>query len=179
MRLFAISILVAIVPTVVLTMVAAMLGGGAMMGAIDMMSFAPLLALGVVVVEFFFVALYLVLVYGWMVNLTYGDKILTARLSVLPATGYVMGQIFLTLLTCGLYAPMADLRIMQYIADRCVVVSPDGEEKSMGLRLRSWRDWAWMWGQVLLLSITLGIYLPWFYAKVMNRFGGRLYVEDK
>lgn len=179
MRLFAISILAAVAPTVVTTIVAATLSGGAMTGTLDMMSFAPLLALGIVVVELFFVSLYVVLTYAWMTNLTYGDKVLTSRLSALPATGFVMGQIVLTLLTCGLYAPMAELRIMRYVAERSVVVSPEGEEKSLGLRLRSWRDWAWLWGQVLLLTITLGLYLPWYYAKVMNRFGGRLYVEDK
>ena len=178
MRLFAISVLTAVAPTVVLTIVATTLGGGAMVGAIDMMSFAPLLALAVAVVELFFVSLYAVLLYGWTINLTYGDKIVALRWSTLSAVGFVMGQIFLTLLTCGLYAPMAELRTMRYVAERCVVMSPDGEEKSMGLRLRSWSDWAWLWGQVLLLVITLGLYLPWYYAKVMNRFGGRLYVEE-
>ena len=179
MRLFAITILTYVLPMVA---VAVIMQQTDLLDpanfSFDMMSFTPLMGLGVVLVELFCVSLFVVLLCRWWVDVTYGDKIITTRMSALPATGYIVWQLVLSLLTVGLYAPMASLRTMQYVAERSVVVGADGEEKRMGLRLRSWRDWAWMWGQVLLLVVTLGIYLPWYYAKTMNRFGGRLYVEE-
>ena len=177
MRLFAITILTAILPAVVVELVLVSVGYDAAAQPLDMMSFAPLLGLAVVLVELFFVSLFVILLCRWMVDMTYGDKVISTRLSPLSAACFVMWQLVLTMITAGLYAPMAELRTMRYVAERCVVVGPDGE-KSMGLRLRSWRDWAWVWGQVLIFVLTLGFYLPWYYAKVMNRFGSRLYVEE-
>ncbi len=179
MRLFAISILTLVLPVVA---VVALAQHSDLLDptkfSFDMMSFGPLLGLGVVLLEIFCVSLFVVLLYRWWVDVTYGDKVVTTRMPLLSATGFVVWQGVLSLLTAGLYAPMASLRMMQYVAERSVVVGADGEEKRLGLRLRSWRDWAWMWGQMLLLVVTLGIYLPWFYAKTMNRFGSRLYVEE-
>lgn len=179
MRLFAISILTLVLPVVA---VVALAQHSDLLDptkfSFDMMSFGPLLGLGVVLLEIFCVSLFVVLLYRWWEDVTYGDKVVTTRMPLLSATGFVVWQGVLSLLTAGLYAPMASLRMMQYVAERSVVVGADGEEKRLGLRLRSWRDWAWMWGQMLLLVVTFGIYLPWFYAKTMNRFGGRLYVEE-
>lgn len=177
MRLFATTVLTLVLPFVVIGMVSAMLGYDSSVQSLDMMSFAPLMGLTVAIVELFFVSLFVILLYRWMINMTYGDKVITTRMESLPATGYVMWQIVLTMLTLGLYTPMAELRIMRYVAERSVVVGEDGE-KAMGLYLRPWRDWGWMWVQTLLLIVTLGVYSPWYYAKVMNRFGSRLYVEE-
>lgn len=176
MRLFAITILTLILPLIVMGMVSAMLGYDASVQSLDMMSFAPLMGLAVAIVGLFFVSLYVILLYRWMINMTYGDKVITTRMESLSATGFVMWQIVLTFITLGIYAPMAELRIMRYVAEKSVVVGEDGE-KSMGLHLRPWRDWGWLWVQTLLLILTLGVYSPWYYAKAMNRFGSRLYVE--
>ena len=179
MRLFAITILTLVLPVVAVVVLAQytdLLNPSNF--SFDMMSFGPLLGLGVVLLEIFCLSLFVVLLCRWWVDVTYGDKVITTRMSTLSAAVFVVGQTLLSLLTVGLYAPMASLRTMQYVAERSVVVGADGEEKPMGLRLRSWRDWAWTWGQMLLLVVTLGLYLPCYYAKMMNRFGGRLYVEE-
>ncbi len=178
MKLFAITILTLVLPAVAVMMIALHTDLLEPTFLFDKMSFSPLLGLGLVLLELFCMSLFVVLFCRWWVDVTYGDKIITTRMPAFPATAFVVWQIVLSVLTAGLYAPMANLRIMQYVAEKSVVVGADGVEKNMGLRLRSWRDWAWMWGQMLLLVVTFGIYLPWYYAKTMNRFGGRLYVEE-
>ncbi|MBQ1964602.1 MAG: hypothetical protein II358_04180, partial [Tidjanibacter sp.] len=83
-----------------------------------------------------------------------------------------------TALTLGLYAPAAELRTMRYVARHTYVEGEEQKPKRFGMSLRMWSDWGYLWVQTLLLLVTFGLYLPWFYAKVMSRFTERLYVIE-
>lgn len=178
MRLFAVWILTAVVPSCVVMLLVSMGAGEVAVGGLDYMSFAPLIVMFAVVAQFFFGALFMVLMIDWMVDMSYGDRLINLRVNTLRATGFVVWQLLLVTLTLGFYAPMASLRIMRYMAEACVVVGPEGEQ-TMGLRLRPWSDWLWLLGQGVLLLLTAGLYLPWYYARTMNRFTARLYIEER
>lgn len=123
-------------------------------------------------------ALFCVVVTRWMMNLSIGDERVVCDMHVGRATLFLAGQMVLTLLTLGLYTPMMELRLMQYVAENTKVGEGEGA-RYLGMRLRAWRDWGYVWLQMLLTIITLGIYLPWYYTKILNRFIPRLYVEER
>lgn len=175
MRLLAIVVLASVVPSLVIGLVAGVIAGS-MPQQVDMMSFAPLAGLLSLLCGLFFAAMFLGLMYQWYVNLTYGDKVVVCRQPLWGSSLYIMGQLLLTVLTVGLYGPMAVLRIMRYIAEHTTIEAEGQKPLTMGLRLRPWSDWGYLWLQTLLLIVTFGLYLPWYYAKVMNRFSSRLYV---
>lgn len=112
----------------------------------------------------------------WMVNQSCGEERIVSRLHVGKTTMYVMAQLLLTILTLGLYTPMMELRLLKYFAETVEV----GEEhpRRMGMSLRSWRDWGYVWGQLLLVIVTLGLYMPWYYTKILRRFIPRLYLTS-
>lgn len=174
MRLLAIVVLTSIVPSLVIGLVAGLVAGS--MAQLDMMSFAPLVGLLSLLGGLFFAAMSLGLVYQWYVNLTYGDKVVVCRQPLWGSSLYIMGQLLLTVLTVGLYGPMAVLRTMRYVAHHTTIEAEGQKPLTMGFRLRPWSDWGYLWLQTLLLVVTFGLYLPWYYAKVMNRFTSRLYV---
>ena len=175
MRLLAVTVLVLIVPFMLLGLLAASVNTVA---EVDMMSFAPLVGLVSVVGSFFFMGLYVVLIYRWCIDLTYGDKVVTTRLPLWGASLYVVGQFVLIMLTLGLYTPAAQLRIMRYITRHTLVEDGEGKERKFGIGLRMWSDWGFLWVQTLLLVVTFGLYLPWYYAKVTSRFTERLYIIE-
>lgn len=131
-----------------------------------------------VIVCVVWLSLLCVLLTRWMLNMNIGDRAIVNDISVSKATLYVFGQMIVTVLTLGLYAPMMELRTMQYFAST-VTVGEGRQAERFGMVLRSWRDWAYVWGQLLLVIITLGIYMPWYYTKILNRFIPRLYLTSE
>lgn len=130
-----------------------------------------------VIVSLALASLFCCVVTRWMINLSLGEERITSDIPLTQATLFIMGQLLLTVVTLGLYTPMMELRTMRYFA-KCTRVGEGPEARKMGMTLRSWRDWAYVWGQLLLVVITLGIYMPWYYTRILNRFIPRIYVED-
>ncbi len=112
----------------------------------------------------------------WLLHGWYGNRRLVCTVSIWDGGSYVLGQLLLSILTFGIYAPAAELKIMRYFL-RGTVVGTDKVEGRFGMELRMWRDWGYLLGQMLLLIVTLGVYLPWYYVNVCRRFVGRIYVE--
>lgn len=119
-----------------------------------------------------------VLLARWMLKVSYGDKVLSANFTTFGATLFLIEQSALSILTLGLYSPMMWLRIVQYFLS-ATSLGEGRERVRLGMRLRSWRDWAYVWGQTLLVVVTLGIYTPWCYARLMNRFVPRIYIDTE
>lgn len=175
MGLFAIIVLVYMLPIVALCF---LMESGVISIADAMALDRPTLILGSVVL---LIALllwmsFLVVVYvRWMVNMSCGEELLRSTLTLGKGSLYVLGQLLLTVLTLGLYTPMMELRLMQYFAEGVDV----GEESRLGMSLRPWRDWLYVWAQALLVLVTCGLYMPWYYTKILRRFIPRLYLEHR
>ncbi|MBP3332063.1 MAG: DUF898 family protein [Tidjanibacter sp.] len=140
-----------------------------------------LLFWSVLLLGLFFVAisLYTTGVYSkWLLKGWYGNRRLVSTASMWDGGWFVFGQLFLSLITIGLYAPAASLKIWRYFT-QSLVVGTDKIEGRFGMELHMWRDWLYFLGQMLLLIITLGLYLPWYYKKVYGRFFARIYVESE
>ena len=176
MGLFVIITLVLLLPSVVLGIISALLFGGTG----DATTLTPTLALGALVgyiLATLWMGLLCVTVTRWMVDLSNGSQRITCDAPIGRSTLFVAGQLLLTLLTLGLYAPMMELRTMQYFA-RYTRIGDQEKAPRLGMHLRPWRDWAYLWLHALLVALTLGLYLPWYYTRILNRFIPRLYVND-
>lgn len=174
MGLFAIITLAYVVPVALLICLvdAGVLDG---LGGPDMV---PTLALGVVIfliLMMVWMSLLCALVARWAINMSVGEKRIVGNVSPTKTTLFVLGQLTLTMLTLGLYTPMMELRMMHYFAS-VTVVGEGRDALRGGMILRSWRDWAYVWGQALLLVVTLGLYMPWYVTRLLNRFVPRLYL---
>lgn len=105
------------------------------------------------------------LVYKWSVDFEFdGFKVLWET-GFLAAYGKIALEIFLILITLGIYLPMAELRLYKYFVDRTIATS-ENSKVSFGFELDSLKDFLTIWGQWLLTIITFGIYYPWAYAKI-------------
>ncbi len=113
----------------------------------------------------------------WLINLTYGRRRVVLEGGAFVLFMPILKQILLTIITLGIYSPMATMRITQ-AALRRTVVGEEMVEARMGLSLRPWADWAFLWGQVILIVLTLSIYTPWAVTRITRRFMKRTYVEE-
>lgn len=115
--------------------------------------------------------------YKWFVNINYKDYHMRWQTEFKPACLKILGQVSLSLVTFGIYYPLAYLKLYQYFAERTVAESPD-KTLRLGYDLEATDDFLFMWGQILLSIITLGIYSPWAMTKIGKRVLSKTYVID-
>lgn len=172
--LFSYAVLLCVAPAFVLLSSLPLVLLRARMGAEGMYVLGGVLYL----VLLAFLCFYRAVSLKWYADFAYGRKRMTCGVRVWRAGWYVFGQAVLTVVTLGLYAPMALLRVWKYYVDRLVLGEVDIEDR-FGFSLRPGRDYLFVLGQMLLTCVTFGIYYPWAYARVMSLLVGRSWVEEQ
>jgi uncharacterized membrane protein YjgN (DUF898 family) len=84
-------------------------------------------------------------------------------------------EILLSLITAGIYMPLAQLRLYKYFTDRTTAKANDRILR-FGFDADQLNDFLFIWGQILLTIITLGIYFPWACCKIGKRIIGKTYL---
>ncbi len=120
---------------------------------------------------------YMYLVYKWMANVDYKNFNIRWETNFWDACWKLAGQILLSFVTLGIYFPMAVVRLYKYFADRTVAVS-DERKRSFGYDIEASKDFLFLWGQVLLIIVTLGIYYPWALCKIGKRILNKTYLTE-
>ncbi len=109
---------------------------------------------------------FMYLCYKWYVNVRWNDVTIAWHTSFWPSVFFLLGQIALTVITVGIYAPAAILRAYGYFSARTVLNGPNGEAGRLGFEGPLGKGFGLIWGQTLLTLVTAGIYAPWAYANV-------------
>jgi len=109
---------------------------------------------------------FIYLVYKWYVNVKWSEVTVRWQTSFWPSCGFILGQMLLTVISMGIYGPAAVLRIYRYFAGRTVFSRGDVERGRLEFDGMLGKGFGLLWGQGLLCLITLGIYIPWAYARV-------------
>jgi uncharacterized membrane protein YjgN (DUF898 family) len=66
----------------------------------------------------------------------------------------------------------------RYFASKTVLIQNNEKTAHFGFEGKTRKGFCLLWGQTLLCIITLGLYLPWAYAKCMNYFINNTYFEE-
>ena len=115
--------------------------------------------------------------YKWMVNIKYKDYHIQWDTDFWNSCKTILLQVFLSVITIGIYYPFAIVKLFKYFAERTVAVS-DTRTKKFGYDIEPREDFLFIWGQWLLTIITLGIYYPWAFCKVADRIMSKTYSEE-
>jgi uncharacterized membrane protein YjgN (DUF898 family) len=122
---------------------------------------------------------FLYLLYKWYINIQWRNKKICLAAKFWNTCGYILGQMLLTVLSVGIYFPAAYLKIYRYFINRVSVFTDETEEGTLGFEGPVKKGFLLIWGQTLLSIITIGIYLPWAYAKVGSWAASFTYYDDK
>jgi len=88
---------------------------------------------------------------------------------LLPSTGKIIIELVLAIITAGFYFPMAFIRLYRYFAEHTKSNIVDGKQITMGYDGDQVTDFLYIWKQILLTVITLGIYYPWAFCRIVTR----------
>jgi len=108
--------------------------------------------------------------YKWMVHIAWKETRIAWDTRFWPSIGYILGQILLCCVTLCIYFPAASVKIWRYFATRTVLSVENRETGRLSFEGATGAGFKLIWIQVLLCLITLGIYLPWGYAKILAFF---------
>jgi hypothetical protein len=117
------------------------------------------------------------LVYRWYVDVRWNDLRARWETSFWPSCGFILGQVFLTVVTLGIYGPAAILRLFRCFAARTVLVRGDAIVARIGFEGSIGSGFGLLWGQGVLSLITVGIYFPWAYSRVARWIAGATFLE--
>jgi len=129
------------------------------------------------IVCFFALLPYEYLVYRWTINISWKNKLISWHTDFWSAVGFLAGQLALTVITLGVYWPAFVLRATRYFAAKTVITDDAKELGRFGFEAPLGKGFLLLWGQTLLCILTLGIYAPWAYAKIVRFMANGLFYE--
>ena len=129
------------------------------------------------VLTLFIMIPYMYYFYKWLVNLKFKEYAIRWETGFWNSCGKILLEIFLSIITIGIFYPLAILRLYQYFLDRTFAVS-ENRKKGFGYELEAGNDFLFIWGQLLLSIVTLGIYYPWAYCRINSRILSKTYSEQ-
>ncbi|MFW5820892.1 MAG: DUF6693 family protein [Bacteroidota bacterium] len=116
--------------------------------------------------------------YRWFINIKFSDFHIKFDADIMEGIGVVLLQTLLITLTFGIYFPVGYLKIYRYYLNKTKVEDEAGKKIHLDYEMDSTNDFLFIWGQTLLSIITIGIYSPWAYCKVMGRVLGKTSLEE-
>jgi len=120
---------------------------------------------------------FIYLVYKWRVNIAYKEYNIKWETEFWPSVLKIFVQAIFTVITFGIYAPMAFLKLYTYFAGKTGTNVVDNQKITFGYDLDAWNDFLFLWGQLLLTAVTLGIYYPWALCKIGKRISEKTYMQ--
>ena len=112
-----------------------------------------------------------------MVNIKYKEYHIRWNTEFFPSVGKIALEIILSMITLGIYFPLAYLRLYKYFSGKTQSNVVDNKRIQFGYDIDPKNDFLMLWGQILLSIITLGIYYPWAFCKISKRVLGKTYIE--
>jgi len=119
---------------------------------------------------------YMYYLYKWMVNINYKEYNISWDTKFWESCGKIAIELLIMIVTIGIYIPLGMLRLYKYFAERTVTENLENKLK-FGYDLDQLNDFLFIWGQLLLTIITIGIYSPWAFCKIGERILSKTYIE--
>ena len=168
-KLLLIMLLAIIIPIVVLTIVMAQF----------LISYSESSALSILfqIIIMVIAIPYAYLSYKWMVDIKYKEYQISWDTKFWESCGKIAIELLLTVITLGIYYPLAMLRLYKYFTQKTCVENNEVKMK-LGYDIEQSKDFLFIWGQTLLSIITLGIYYPWAFCKISKRVLSKTYLES-
>jgi len=120
---------------------------------------------------------YLYYLYKWMVNVKFREYAIRWESGFWKSSGKILLEILISFVTLGIFYPLALLRLYTYFLGKTYATS-ESNKKGFGYDLENGKDFLFIWGQLLLTIVTLGIYYPWAYCNINSRILSKTYTEQ-
>lgn len=140
---------------------------------------SPVLLVISYLLVFGFAILAEVLMIRWLIDFSFGRYRIGAKVETGRAWAFMLGQMLLTVITLGIYSPIARMKIYRYFITRSEATGEEVPAMRLGSNLRAGSDGMFLLLQSFLIWITLGIYAAWGLPRILERYVTRTSVEGE
>jgi len=119
-------------------------------------------------------AVILIFIFSWLTSVS---TIFWLDVDFFPEIGKIVIELVLAILTLGFYFPMAFIRLYRYFTAHTKSNVVDGKQITMGYDGDQVSDFIFMWKQIFLTMITLGIYYPWAFTNIAQRLLSQTFIS--
>ncbi len=112
--------------------------------------------------------------FKWMCDIVYLDQRWQLRSSVWNDLLFFLQMAILTLLTFGLYLPMAMIKIYAYLVHG-IRLKARGKQPMIQYRSEDWTDYSFVLKNLIFCVITFGFYVPWAVCNTIQYLLNRTY----
>lgn len=130
-------------------------------------------------IDFIIYTPFIFLLYKWIIQIKYLNYNIKLDAKFLKSVLFLLGQIVLSIITLSIYFPVALIKIYQYFLPKFSIANDENIEFQIKTDFIIFDSWKYLWGQIILSIITLGIYLPWAYCNIFNYIITKIYIEKK
>jgi len=120
---------------------------------------------------------YLYYSYKWKVDFKIKNYSIRWETSFWSSVGKIAMEIILSLITIGIYTPLATLKLYKFFSEQTIANSPS-KTLQFGYDIEPKDDFVFIWKELLLTIVTLGIYYPWAACNVADLIIGKTYVQE-
>ncbi|HHU37184.1 MAG TPA: DUF898 domain-containing protein [Treponema sp.] len=115
----------------------------------------------------------------WIVNITWKEFLFTWKAEFWKSCFFIAGRVFLVIITLGIYFPAFMLSVWEYFVERVVIEKENIPVARFAFIREKGTDFKYLWIQILLSLVTVGIYLPWAYANCIRFFAEKTFFQDE
>jgi hypothetical protein len=151
-----------LLPMILYSMVIACIGRG-LNGGIFFAIFSQ-------IIVFLVMIPYIYWIYKWMMNITYKEYLIKWDTIAIQSMGKILLEMVLTIITLGIYYPVAFAKLYQYFIRRTVICRQDIKTLALNAQFNFVNAWKIVWSQLLLTIVTCGIYGAWAYCRIIDLF---------
>ncbi len=121
---------------------------------------------------------YFYLYYKWMMQVTYKGYHMGWNTNWVVAIPKILQEIFLSVITVGIYFPIAFAKLFDYFINRTQFSKDGMVTHSLRVKLDYFTVWKVTWVQLLLTIVTLGVYGAWAFCRIIALYADNTSVEN-
>lgn len=114
-----------------------------------------------------------VYMYNWLINISFKSYTIQWDTPIMQTIGIFFREFFLTIITAGIYFPVALAKITRLLTRQTYISSNNTRVYRCDANYNYVNVWKTVWIQVILTIITCGIYGAWAYCNV-----ARVYINS-
>jgi len=108
--------------------------------------------------------------YNWIINISYKSYTIQWETPLMQTIGVVFREFFLTIITVGIYFPVALAKIARLLTRQTYINSDNNRLYQCDANYDYGNIWKTFWIQIILTIITCGIYGAWAYSNIARAY---------
>jgi uncharacterized membrane protein YjgN (DUF898 family) len=113
---------------------------------------------------------YTVYMYNWLINISFKSYTIQWDTPIMQTIGVFFKEFFLTIITAGIYFPVALAKIAALLTHQTFISNNTGRVFQCNATYNYGLIWKTVWVEVLLTIITCGIYGAWAYCNIARAY---------